>query len=115
MEFEETIDEENWQVNLELNKDGTIKDTPTNILMIIKYDNNLKAISYNLMSHILDVKGILPWRQIKSGWNDSDFSNLKLYMDKNYGIWSPLKIKDALVTAATERISPYKRIFRKAA
>ena len=114
MEFEETIDEENWQVNLELNKDGTIKDTPTNILMIIKYDNNLKAISYNLMSHILDVKGILPWRQIKSGWNDSDFSNLKLYMDKNYGIWSPLKIKDALVTAATERgFHPIKEYLEK--
>ncbi len=101
-EFKETH-EENWQTNLELNKDGSIKDTPTNILMIFKNDDNLKAISYNLMSHVLDVKGKLPWKQMKCGWNDSDFSNLKLYMDINYGIWSPLKIKDALVTAATDR------------
>lgn len=101
-EFQE-IDEENWQLNLELNKDGSIKDTPTNILMILKNDDNLKAISYNLMSHVLDVKGKLPWKQMKCGWNDSDFSNLKLYMDKRYGIWSPQKVKDSLVTAATER------------
>lgn len=102
-EFEEATDAENWQVSLELNKDGSIKDTPTNILMILKNDDNLKAISYNLMSHVLDVKGKLPWKQVKGGWNDSDLSNLKLYMDKKYDIWSPLKIKDALMTAATER------------
>lgn len=102
-EFEETTEDENWQVSLELNKDGSIKDTPTNILIILKNEEDLKAVSYNLMSHVLDVKGKLPWRQVKCGWNDSDFSNLKLYLDKRYGIWSPLKIKDALVTAATDR------------
>jgi putative DNA primase/helicase len=40
----------------------------------------------------------------KPGWNDSDLANLKMYFDRHYGIWSPAKIKDALLTAASERV-----------
>ena len=93
-----------WQLQLELNKNGTVKDTPTNILTIIRNDPRLNGVAYNQMTHLLDVNGKLPWKQVKPGWNDSDLANLKMYFDKHYGIWSPAKIKDALLTAASERV-----------
>jgi predicted P-loop ATPase len=93
-----------WQLELEVNKNGTIKDTPTNILTIIRKDPRLQGVAYNQMTHLLDVNGKLPWKQVKPGWNDSDLANLKMYFDKHYGIWSPAKIKDALLTAASERV-----------
>lgn len=92
-----------WQLALELNKNGTVKDTPTNILTIMRNDPRLKGIVYNEMTHLLDVTGILPWNQVKQGWNDADLAQLKMYFDKCFGIWSPVKIKDALLSAATER------------
>lgn len=93
-----------WQLELELNKNGTVKDTPTNILTIIRNDSRLKGVAYNQMTHLLDVNGNLPWKQVKPGWNDSDLANLKMYFDRHYGIWSPAKTKDALLTAASERV-----------
>ena len=104
---EEESDEDEdltWQLELELNKNGTVKDTPTNILTIIRNDPRLIGVAYNQMTHLLDVNGKLPWKQVKPGWNDSDLANLKMYFDKHYGIWSPAKIKDALLTAASERV-----------
>lgn len=107
-EAEEAESEEDedltWQLQLELNKNGSVKDTPTNILTIIRNDPRLHGVAYNQMTHLLDVNGKLPWKQVKLGWNDSDLANLKMYFDKHYGIWSPAKIKDALLTAASERV-----------
>jgi predicted P-loop ATPase len=97
-------DDLTWHLELELNKNGSVKDTPTNILTIMRYDPRLQGIAYNQMKHLLDVNGTLPWDQVKDGWNDSDHANLKMYLDKHYGIWSPAKVKDALLTAASERV-----------
>jgi predicted P-loop ATPase len=102
-ETHEANDDTTWQLALELNKNGTVKDTPTNILTIMRNDPRLKGIAYNEMTHYLDVTGTLPWNQIKPGWNDADLAQLKMYFDKYFGIWSPVKIKDALLSAATER------------
>ncbi|WP_350342367.1 virulence-associated E family protein [Proteinivorax tanatarense] len=96
-------DDVEWQLSLELNKNGTVKDTPTNILTILRKDPKLQAIAYNEMTHSLDVNGKLPWEQLKPGWNDADLANLKMYFDKQFNIWSPTKIKDALLSAASER------------
>ncbi|MEL7658078.1 MAG: VapE domain-containing protein, partial [Bacillota bacterium] len=102
-EIHEDNEDATWQLALELNKNGTVKDTPTNILTIMRNDPRLKGIVYNEMTHLLDVTGILPWNQVKPGWNDADLAQLKMYFDKYFGIWSPVKIKDALLSAATER------------
>jgi predicted P-loop ATPase len=101
---EEKEEDLTWQLELELNKNGSVKDTPTNILTIMRHDPRLQCIAYNQMKYLIDVNGPLPWEQVKDGWNDSDHSNLKMYLDKHYGIWSPAKVKDALITAASERV-----------
>lgn len=94
-------DDPNWQAQLELDKTGKVKDTLSNIATIIRYDPNLQNIVYNEFKHIIDVKGPLPWKQVKGGWNDSDLANAKLYFERVYGIWSPTKFKDALLAVVT--------------
>ncbi|NME94438.1 hypothetical protein HF847_00230 [Clostridium cochlearium] len=103
-EVKDEFDSDDWQLNLELNKNGSVKDTPTNILTIMCKDPRLKGIAYNQMTYLIDVNGKLPWEQVKPGWNDTDFAHLKMYFDRYYGIWSPTKVKDALLTAASERV-----------
>ena len=94
---------ENWQENLSINRNGQIKDNLKNLVLIMKKDENLEGIAYNQHRDGIDVKGNLPWRQIKSGWSDSDMSALKVYFDRAYSIWSPTKLKEALIAVAAER------------
>lgn len=98
----EMVDED-WQEQLSINKNGQIKDDLQNLVLIMKHDENLKGIAYNQHRDGIDVKGSLPWKQVKNGWNDSDMSALKVYFDKTYGVWSPTKLKEALIAVAAER------------
>jgi predicted P-loop ATPase len=98
-----TIVDDNWQEKLYINKNGQIKDDLQNLVLIIQHDENLKGIAYNQHRDGIDVKGKLPWKQVKNGWNDSDMSALKVYFDKTYGVWSPTKLKEALIAVAAER------------
>ena len=92
---------ENWQAALDIDKTGKIKDTLTNISIILKYDENLKNIVYNQFKNMLDVVGALPWKQVKPGWSDTDLACAKMYFERMYGIWSPTKFKDALLAVAS--------------
>lgn len=102
-----------WQTMLELDKQGKVLDTLTNIANIVRHDPNLKNIVYNEFKSTVDVIGPMPWKQVKPGWNDSDVANAKIYFEKVYGIWSPTKFKDALLgVVAAERIyHPIKEYF----
>lgn len=103
---------DDWQIGLELNKGGEIKDTLSNIILILKHDPKLQGIAYNQHSNCIDVKNNLPWKQVKSGWNDSDVAGAKAYIDGIYHIWSPGKFKDALLAVAAERAyHPIKEYF----
>lgn len=108
-----SVEDENWQTMLELDKQGKVKDTMANIAAIVSHDENLKSIVYNEFKGCIDVIGPLPWKQVKPGFNDSDVANAKLYFERVYGIWSPTKFKDALLAVvAAERIyHPIKNYF----
>lgn len=100
-----SVEDENWQTLLELDKQGKVKDTMANIAAIVSHDENLQSIVYNEFKGCIDVIGPLPWKQVKPGFNDSDVANAKLYFERVYGIWSPTKFKDALLAVvAAERI-----------
>lgn len=98
-EFEES----DWQTALELDKQGRIKDTLDNIVLILRHDEGLQNVAFNCHRDGIDANGGLPWEQIKSGWNDSDYAALKVYLSRNYGVYSPTKTKDAVVAVAAER------------
>jgi putative DNA primase/helicase len=100
---EEFKSDEEWHEKLSINKKGQITDDLQNIVLIIENDENLKGIAYNQHRDGIDVKGSLPWKQIKTGWSDSDMSALKVYFNKTYGVWSPTKTKEALIAVAAER------------
>lgn len=102
-EFPVVEDNDDWIKNLEIEQNGKVKDTLNNIVKIIRNDKNLKELAYNQHKDSVDVKGDLPWTQIKPGWNDSDMSALKVYFDKYYKIWAPTKLKEALISVAAER------------
>lgn len=104
-----------WQGRLDIDRQGRVKDTLTNIALIIKHDPNLQNIVYNEFKDTIDVIGELPWTQVKPGWNDSDLANAKVYFERVYGIWSPTKFKDALLAVvSSDRVyHPIKKYFSR--
>ena len=107
---EAEFDDEDWQTRLELDKSGNVKDSMSNICTILRFDKNLQGIVYNQFKGMLDVIADLPWKQVKPGFGDTDLACAKLYFERNYGIWSPTKFKDALlaVTSAERLYHPVK-------
>lgn len=102
---EEFSDDEDWQSRLELEKNGKIKDTLSNISTILRFDPALQPIVFNQFKSMIDVIGELPWPQVKPGWSDTDLACAKLYFERTYGIWSPTKFKDALLgVVSVERL-----------
>ena len=69
----------------------------------MRNDENLKSIAFNRHRDGIDVRAYLPWKQVKRGWNDSDYASLKVYLSKVYGIYAPTKTKDAVLAVAAER------------
>lgn len=102
-----------WQTMLDLDRQGKVKDTLSNIATIIRFDENLQPIVFNQLKNALDVIGELPWVQVKKGWGDADIACAKLYFERVYGIWSPTKFKDALLAVvSSERLyHPVKEYF----
>lgn len=92
-----------WQTALELDKQGHIRDTLDNLVLIIRHDENLQNIAFNCHRDGIDANGGLPWEQIKRGWSDSDYASLKVYISQKYGLYSPTKTKDAVIAVAAER------------
>lgn len=99
----EVIEDKQWIKELIIDKHGNIKPVLQNLVLIMKNDKQLKGIAYNQHRDGIDVKLDVPWNQIKEGWNDSDMAGLKVYFDKVYGLWSPTKLKEALISVAAER------------
>lgn len=99
----EFLEPEDWQTTLELDRQGRVKDSLDNLVLAIRNDEKLESIAFNLHRDGIDAGKGLPWRQIKPGWNDSDFASLKVYLNKGYGVYAPAKTKDALLAVASER------------
>lgn len=95
--------EDTWQTALELDKQGKIKDTLDNIVLIIRNDPELQSLAFNKHRDGIDARNGLPWSQMKEGWNDSDNAALKVYISNKYGVYSPTKTKDAILAVAAER------------
>lgn len=95
----------NWQTKLELDKNGGISESLTNFVTILRYDQRLHEIAYNEHSCGISIRDaeLLPWEQLKPGWSDADLVSLTAYLDRVYHIFSPSKLKNALLTITAER------------
>ena len=94
-----------WQTKLELDKNGGISESLTNFVIILRHDPRLQEISYNEHSCGISIRDneLLPWGQLKPGWSDADLAALTAYLDRVYHIFSPSKLKNALLTITAER------------
>lgn len=95
--------ENNWQETLEISKNGELKNTLTNMVLIIKYDPALAGIFYNQLRDGIDAPLAAPWKRLKAGWNKTDDASLAGYIDARYKLYSPGKLRDAALKVAVER------------
>lgn len=100
---------EHWQDQLELDKQGKVKDTLGNLALILRSDPKLKDIAYNIHRSGIDIrkdadgKTTLPWTQLKPGWNESDLGAIQIYLERVYNLYTPGKLKSILLAIAAER------------
>jgi len=85
-----------WTKDLETDKRGSIKSTACNVILIIENDQRLKDhLWHDEFSGFDLVANGLPWNKAATQWGDKDDANLRVYMEKGYGIMGKDKIKDA--------------------
>lgn len=79
-----------WKRQLSLTESGGIRSSIENIAIILENDPGLRgAIAYDEMDMMVAVKRDLPWRKARDRrgqtWQNSDDSNLRLYLERYYG------------------------------
>ena len=104
-QLETTTEGDDWEQQLELNQKGKPVDQLHNYVTICTHDPNLHGIAYNEHTSNIHVKTghPLPWVQTTPGWSDTDHAQLRTYLQKRFGLYSPSKTKDAVTVAAANR------------
>lgn len=92
-----------WQKHLSLDKKGNVMEDIGNYVLILRHDENLQGMAFNKHRDGIDVRGGLPWSQMKEGWNDTDDAALAVYLNRVYGLYSPTKMRPAILAVAAER------------
>ena len=91
-----------WKADLEYSKNGKLQCTISNIILILENDPALKGhIVHDLFAGFDGVVGGLPWNRKATQWTDSDDANLRVWLEKNYGLTGKEKIADALTAVLT--------------
>ena len=91
-----------WKGDLEYSKSGKLQCTIGNIILILENDPALRGhIVHDLFAGFDGVVGGLPWNKKATQWTDSDDANLRVWLEKNYGLTGKEKIADALTAVLT--------------
>lgn len=95
-----------WQALIEWGKDGSAKNTASNIITILEHHPAfIGKLSHDLFAGVDVVTGKLPWHRpsaTASQWTDNDDANLRVWLERNYGIVGKEKIADALSAVLTK-------------
>lgn len=104
---------ENWRLGLEYNRQGVLMNNLKNLLLILKHDDNLKAIVFNQFSDGMEIKGDVPWEHPGKFWRDADDAQLISYVDLNYGNFSARNYDVAVAKVVDDRsYHPVKEFLR---
>ena len=98
-------DDDSWKSQLKITEKGAIATTIENVVLILRHDPALKdTLGLNELEHSIVARKSLPWREIKddSQWIDADDADLRLYLERVYGVSSKDKIFDAVNVVARE-------------
>lgn len=91
-----------WEEQLETSKSGAVQSTISNILLILENNPAFAGhITHDLFSGVNAVVGGLPWNQDAKQWKDADDANLRLWLERHYGITGKEKVADALTAVLT--------------
>lgn len=107
--------EREWMRGLETDRHGNLLATLSNISKILEHDEELKSIMFNELSGYFDTVGSLPWRENIGGWGQNDLACLELFLEQKYGIYSPIRCKEALTAflSTSRRYHPIKKYLEK--
>ena len=95
--------DDSWMNNLDMDKNGAVRKTSTNIILILENDPALKGkFATDEFAGKSVVLGSMPWNQTdeKRMWSDVDDAGLRCYLEAGYGISGREKIDDALITVS---------------
>lgn len=115
LDFGEAPEEgDDWESKLTYSKDGSVKPTVVNAVLILQNCPELKGIRYNELSRAIEVKGSLPWERPDKYWRDADDAQLYGYVADRYGVQFPEnKFAKALTIAVdNRRINPLKEYIK---
>ncbi len=110
IEFDD--DSDDWINEIEVTSKGEISPSFNNFVLILRHDKKLNNIRYNVLSNSITIVGDIPWNHNKPGWSDMDFGGLLNYFSNVYKLYSPTKLKNALLAICGERLyHPIKEYF----
>ena len=80
-----------WQSKLKYDKMGSIKNTLTNLLLIMQNDPQLKGVVFNQLSDGMEIRDDIapvPWKHPSKFWRDADDKQIISYIETRYGAFS---------------------------
>ena len=80
-----------WQSKLTYDKMGNIKNTLTNLLLIMQNDPQLKGVVFNQLSDVMEIRDDIapvPWKHPSKFWRDADDKQIISYIETRYGAFS---------------------------
>ena len=80
-----------WQSKLTYDKMGSIKNTLTNLLLIMQNDPQLKGVVFNQLSDGMEIRDDIapvPWKHPSKFWRDADDKQIISYIETRYGAFS---------------------------
>lgn len=101
-EEDEGGEDDEWKALLETNKKGIVNSLP-NLLVIVKYDPQLKGIVFNQLADNLEIRGNVPWKNHGRFWRDADEAQLESYLATAYTEFTKAKIVTAVEKIADDR------------
>lgn len=103
VQAESDFSDEDWQNQLDLEKNGTVKNTLRNLTLILEHDTELKGIVFNQLSDGMEIKGDVPWQHPSRFWRDADDAQLISYIDSHYGVFSARNYEIAVAKVTDDR------------
>lgn len=94
---------DDWQKQLEYDRNGVIKNSLRNITLILENDPNLKPLVFNQQLDGMEIKGDVPWRHPSKFWRDADDAQLISYVDTHYGAFSQRNYDIAVAKVSDDR------------
>ena len=97
------VEFDDWTKGLEIEKNGSLKNSLHNLTLILENDENLKNIVFNQLADGMEIKGDVPWKHPARFWRDADDAQLICYVDANYGSFSARNFQIGVTKVVDDR------------